>query len=85
MISGMGGVLPNSGFNARAGGFYNSVTGRYEGLLTDFFAWTSDFTHGTVIATNANVSYYCDTLSGNAASRTDRRSVRCVRKVYDGQ
>jgi uncharacterized protein (TIGR02145 family) len=82
---GMGGVLPNSGFNARAGGFYNSVTGRYEGLLTDFFAWTSDFTHGTVIATNANVSYYCDTLSGNAASRTDRRSVRCVRKVYDGQ
>ena len=84
-IPGNGGTLPNSGFNARGGGFFNSTNNRYEGILSDYWAWTSDFNAGGVTATSANISYYCNAMTFVEANKTDRRSVRCVRKVYDGQ
>jgi uncharacterized protein (TIGR02145 family) len=84
-IPGNGGTLPNSGFNARGGGFFNSAANRYEGILSDYWAWTSDFNAGGVTATSANISYYCNAMTFVEANKTDRRSVRCIRKVYDGQ
>ena len=84
-VPGNGGTLPNSGFNARGGGFFNSAANRYEGILSDYWAWTSDFNAGGVTATSANISYYCNAMTFVEANKTDRRSVRCIRKVYDGQ
>ena len=80
-LPGLGGTLPNSGFNARAGGYFNSANNRYEDLLTDFAVWTSDYNSTSHTATSAVVNYYCDTLSEIQTSKSDRRSVRCVRKV----
>ena len=78
---GMGGVLPNSGFNSRAGGFYNSQTGRYEDLLTGDHYWKSDSVPGSTNAESGNVNYFCDSSTNNQAPKTDRRSVRCIKKM----
>lgn len=76
------GTLPNSGFNSRGGGKFNSAIGRYEGILSDYFGWTNDHCDGnTNKAMSVNISYYCSTFLINSASKTDRRSVRCIRKV----
>jgi len=77
---GMGGVLPNSGFNSRAGGFYNSLQGRYEDLLTGDHYWKSNSVPGSTNAESGNVNYFCDSSTNNQAPKTDRRSVRCIKK-----
>ena len=79
----LGGTLPNSEFNARAGGLYNSALNRYEALLTSYCAWTSDFVPGNSLATGMNISFYCDTALTVQANKAERRSVRCIRKVYN--
>jgi uncharacterized protein (TIGR02145 family) len=81
-LPGTGGTLPNSGFNARAGGYFSHSNNRYEGLLTDYAAWTSDtVVNSTTMSSSATINYYCDTLSVIQTSKSDRRSVRCIRKV----
>ncbi len=78
--AGFGGEEENSGFNSRGGGFYNSVTSRFEDILTGAHYWKSDATTGSNHATGANVSYYCDHPLDENALKTDRRSVRCIKK-----
>ena len=77
---GAGGILPNSGFNSRAGGFYNTVNSRYEDLLTGDHYWKSDSAVGSASATTGNVNYFCDSATNGQALKTDRRSVRCIKK-----
>jgi uncharacterized protein (TIGR02145 family) len=78
--AGFGGEEENSGFNSRGGGFYNSVTSRFEDILTGAHYWKSDATTGSNHAIGANVSYYCDHPLDENALKTDRRSVRCIKK-----
>ena len=77
---GAGGVLPNSGFNSRAGGLFKSENNRYEDILTGAHYWKSDATTGS-FAPSGNINYFCDSASGDQAPKTDRRSVRCIKKM----
>lgn len=81
MNPGMGGVLPNSGYNSRAGGLYNSTLGRYEDILTGDHYWKSDSVAGSTSAVTGNVNYFCDSAANGQAPKTDRRSVRCIKKL----
>jgi len=83
--SGMEGETPNTGFNARGGGWYNSATGRYEDLMTGFRFWTSDSAPGTTTSTGGVINYYCSSVMFEPSQKADRRSVRCIRKVYAGE
>jgi len=77
---GSGGVLPNSGFNSRAGGFYNAANSRYEDILTGDHYWKSDSTAGTVNAATGFINYFCDAPADGQSPKTDRKSVRCIKK-----
>ena len=79
--SGYEGVTPNSGFNARGGGWYNSSLSRYEDLMTGYRFWTSDGAAGSTTATGGVINYYCDSTMFETSQKADRRSVRCIRKV----
>ncbi|MBP5497723.1 MAG: hypothetical protein J6X98_11245, partial [Bacteroidales bacterium] len=74
------GTLPNTGFRARGGGWYNSVLNRYEDLMTGYHFWRSDATPGST-AFSSTVTYWCDDIVNNQGRKTDRKSVRCIRKV----
>ena len=70
-----------TGFNARAGGFYNATMDRYEDLMTGFHFWMSDASAGTTSLVSACITYYCDSVLTNTTSiKSDRRSIRCLRK-----
>ena len=80
---GANGVLPNSGFNSRGSGWFNSNRNRYEDLYTGFHFWQStDDAPGSHSIVNAVISYYCDSLQDETGLKTDLKSVRCIRKVY---
>ena len=80
---GANGVLPNSGFNSRGSGWFNSNRNRYEDLYTGFHFWQStDAAPGSHSIVNAVISYYCDSLQDEMGLKTDLKSVRCIRKVY---
>jgi uncharacterized protein (TIGR02145 family) len=80
---GANGVLPNSGFNSRGSGWFNSARNRYEDLYTGFHFWQStDAAPGSHSIVNAVISYYCDSLQDETGLKTDLKSVRCIRKVY---
>ena len=80
--SGMEGETPSTGFDARGGGWYNSSLGRYEDLMTNFRFWTSDSAPGTTTATGGEINNYCSSNMFGPSQKADRRSVRCIRKVY---
>ena len=77
---GNGGVLPNSGFNSRAGGLFKSMNDRYEDILTGDHYWKSDSTPNSANATSGNINYFCDAPSEVQSPKTDRKSVRCIKK-----
>ena len=77
---GNGGVLPNSGFNSRAGGLFKSMNDRYEDMLTGDHYWKSDSTPDSANATAGNINYFCDAPSEVQSPKTDRKSVRCIKK-----
>ena len=71
-----------SGFKARAGGRYNATQGRYEDLMTGFHFWQSEAPTGSVSLVSACIAYYCGSvLTATPNIKTDRKSVRCLRKV----
>ena len=78
---GNGGVLPNSGFNSRAGGLFKSMNDRYEDMLTGDHYWKSDSTPDSANATAGNINYFCDAPSEVQSPKTDRKSVRCIKKL----
>ena len=78
---GMGGTLPNSGFNARANGFYNSVSQRYEDLLTGSHFWMPETDTAAGTAANAVLQYYCSDGLFQQNPKGDLKGVRCIRKV----
>jgi uncharacterized protein (TIGR02145 family) len=79
-LSGYEGTLPNTGFKARGSGWYNSALARYEDLMTGFHFWQSDATPGSAVFSNT-ISYYCGETLSNLSKKTDKMSVRCVRKI----
>ena len=80
-IPGAAGVTPNTGFNARAEGLYNSATERFEkGLLYAYF-WESDSQLNVSDVISAVIGYYCSNVMEEISPKTDLRPVRCVRKI----
>ena len=81
-LPGFGGTLPNSGFNARANGFYNSVSQRYEDLLTGAHFWMPEsVTADSISVNNFVLQYYCPDAKFQHNPKGDRKGVRCIRKV----
>ena len=76
---GTGGIEPNYGFNSRAGGFYNSVTGKYERMYLDDYYWESTSDPNTTEITVVDNNYACDDLLFKTSKRSDKRSIRCIR------
>jgi hypothetical protein len=79
--TGRGGVSPNSGFNARGGGLYNSSLQRFEDLLTGDHYWNPESTLNSAIAGGSVINYFCDSIQSEESLKTDLKSVRCIRKV----
>jgi uncharacterized protein (TIGR02145 family) len=75
----------NTGFGGRGGGWYNSSLSRYEDLMISYRFWTSDSAPGATTATGGVFNYYCSTVMLEPSQKADRRSVRCIRKVYTGE
>ena len=85
-LSGHEGTLPNTGFAARAGGWYNSTLNRYEDLMTGYHFWKADDPATTTEVTTTTViscliSIWCDRSLFESSLKTDKRSVRCIRKA----
>ena len=78
--SGHEGVADGTGFNARGGGWFNSNLNRYENLMLDYYFWQSDATPGSNVVTSWSIPYYCDNMISQTSLKTDRKSVRCIRK-----
>jgi len=79
-MPGDGGVTPNSGFNARANGWFNNETHRYEDLLTGSHFWMS----GNNVENSFNsvvIKYYCGDGFFQKHQKNSLQGVRCIRKV----
>ena len=79
-IGGTEGVTPNYDFKSRGGGFYNSVSGQYEHLLLEADYWESSSVPGSTEVKTLLDAYYCSDMLFQTSKRTDKRSVRCIRK-----
>ena len=80
-IPGSAGVTPNTGFNARAEGLYNSTTERFEKKLLYAYFWESGSQPNISEVLSAVIAYYCDNVMEEISAKSDLRPVRCVRKV----
>ena len=80
-LPGAAGTTPNTGFNALAGGFYNSATGRYERINLAAYFWESNSTLNVSDVITVVISYYCDYTIEEISPKSDLRPVRCVRKI----
>ena len=80
-IPGSAGVTPNTDFNAKAEGLYNSATERFEKALLYGLFWESDSELNVSDVLSAVIAYYCDNVMEEISPKTDLRPVRCVRKV----
>ena len=79
-LPGANGVNPNSGFNAHAGGHYNSAAGQFEGRLLYAYFWEADSQPGASQVISVVIAYYCSNPFEIISSKNDLRPVRCVRK-----
>ena len=76
-ISGLGGALPSSGFDALGAGYYKSATDTFEGLMTTARFWTS-----TPASSTSGTAVQCAVCEGEdvlVAPKSDGYSVRCVK------
>ena len=76
-ISGLGGALPSSGFDALGAGYYKSATDTFEGLMTIARFWTS-----TPASSTSGTAVQCAVCEGEdvlVAPKSDGYSVRCVK------
>lgn len=78
--SGYEGVTNGTGFNARGGGWYNSSLARFEDLMTGYHFWRSDSTPGSTVF-GSSINYWCGDIVNTQHRKTDKMSVRCIRKV----
>jgi uncharacterized protein (TIGR02145 family) len=83
--NGYEGDNPGTGFNARGGGWYNSTRSRYEDIKTGYHFWKADAPSITTLTNSSTVvslliSYHCDQILEQTSQKSDRRSVRCIRK-----
>ena len=76
-----GGTLPNSGFNARANGLFNSAAHRFEDLLTGTHFWMPETGTAAGTAASAVLQYYCSDGLFQQNPKGDLKGVRCIRKV----
>ena len=47
--------------------------------MTNYFFWKSDSTPGSS-ASSSSINYYCGEIMETQSQKTDKMSVRCVRK-----
>jgi uncharacterized protein (TIGR02145 family) len=80
-MPGNGGTTPNSGFDARANGFFNSMSQRYEDLFTGAHFWMPESTTNTGTVNSAVLQYYCNDGLFQHNPKADLKGVRCIRKV----
>ena len=80
-IPGAAGVTPNTEFNAKAAGLYNSSTERFEKALLFAYFWESDSQLNISDVISAVIGYYCSNVMEEVSPKSDLRPVRCVRKV----
>ena len=80
-IPNSGGVTPNSGFNARANGWFNSSAQRYEYLLTGSYFWMPESDSSAEAYNSAAIEYHCGDGLFQRHPSADRQGVRCIRKV----
>ncbi|MCR4826563.1 MAG: fibrobacter succinogenes major paralogous domain-containing protein, partial [Bacteroidales bacterium] len=80
-LPGSAGVTPNTEFNARAEGLYNSATERFEKALLYAYFWESGSQPNISEVLSAVIAYYCDNVMEEISPKSDLRPVRCVRKV----
>ena len=83
--NGYEGDNPGTRFNARGGGWYNSTRSRYEDIKTGYHFWKADAPSITTLTNSSTVvslliSYHCDQILEQTSQKSDRRSVRCIRK-----
>ena len=71
------------GFDARPGGWYNSIANRYQDLYGFTGWWASDVLseneRNTTTANYFYITYYCDRLENALKNKSDGLSVRCVK------
>ena len=78
-MNGHEGTVPNTGFNARANGHFNSVSQRYEDQLTGSYFWMPRTNTSTF--NSAVIQYYCNEGLFSNHPKTDLQGVRCIRKI----
>ena len=76
-----GGTLPNSGFNVRGNGFFNSATQRYEDFLTGAHLWMPESTSSAGTVNSVVFQYYCADGLFQQNPKGHLKGVRCIRKV----
>ena len=78
-LPGMGGTLPNTGFNARGAGYYDGSINRYLNLLGETYFWTSEVTTTYYDGHCAVINYYCPQGLIQEQDKGRGQSVRCLR------
>ena len=78
-LPGLGGTLPNTGFNARGAGYYDGSINRYINLLGETFFWTSEVTTTYQAGHCAVINYYCPDGLIQEQDKGRGQSVRCLR------
>ena len=81
-LPGYQGVADGTGFDARGGGWYNSALSRFEDYMTNYYFWKSDSSSGSTVS-SSTINYYCDDILTIESLKSDKKSVRCVRKVNE--
>ena len=70
----------STGFTSLPAGYYNSVLGRFEGLLGQTYYW-SDSSTTPQYAVACDINYFCDVAQDKQRSTGDAVSVRCVLEI----
>lgn len=79
-LPGAAGTTPNTGFNARGTGFYDSSIDRYMNLLGEAYFWTSDLGATVTQGKCSVITHFCPELINQNQDKGMGFSVRCVRK-----
>lgn len=79
-LNGDHGTLPNSGFNALPGGYFDHSTNIYYNLLGKAYFWTSDESVNHYQAASTSFTYVCNEMISANGNKGLYYSLRCIRK-----
>lgn len=78
-LPGAAGLTPDSEFDARGAGYYD--TGLYYNLMGETYFWTGDIITDRIKGHCAVISYYCPESQILSQNKGRGQSVRCVKKL----